>query len=89
MKTCQSCTAKGIRPGDCHIYCQKAFNPGGSPLAEIFAILGGVGRAMPPLPAKQCPFKPQMKTWPGCGSWPSNFDPNIVKACEGWEPRVE
>lgn len=28
--------------------------------------------------------RPRLMRWPGCGTWPLNFDQNIIKSCDGF-----
>ena len=80
-RTCGTCKHLGEWPGSCHIHCKAVFRPDDNPLQSVFAILGGVGRTPFPSATETVTFQPKMTRWPGCGSWPSNYDPNIIQDC--------
>lgn len=81
QRVCYSCRHFGARAGDCHIYCKAVFKPDDNPLQEVLAVLGGVGRTPFPSATEGRTFQPKKTSWPGCGSWPSNYDPNIIQDC--------
>ena len=88
-RICTTCIHRKNNPGDVHITCGKAFNAEENPLAGIFAILGSVGRSTLPGPTREVDFRPKAKYWPGCGSWPANYDENIILDCAGYEKEEE
>ena len=86
-RVCSTCKYLKGRIGTYHISCSKAFDAENNPMAEILSILGGVDRTPLPGPTTEVDFHPVTQSWPGCGAWPSNFDQNIVRDCEGYEPK--
>ena len=90
---CYECKHQGDNPGSAHIRCQhpKCSSKGANPLAEVFAILGSVGRGPGAIDfdaAKELGIVGDAHgIRRGWFQFPYSFDPVWLVACNGFEKK--
>lgn len=85
---CYACTHRRNLPGSAHSSCHHpATKPiHDNPLAGLVALMGGDGPIYPQVLGVVGNPNGIKRGW---FSWPCNFDPNWLQACDGFEARAQ
>lgn len=90
---CWECKHRGSVPGSAHSRCHHPITggEGKDPMAELFSILGSVGRVPPVIDVDAAAELGIRANYHGIVNgwfqWPYNFDPTWLEECKGFQAK--